>query len=102
MFNSHEITGEIAPVQDYLVLRPIREDEKVGDLYLPDNARKYGCCPVVAVGPKCELRAGDTVYIQRFVEGELKFNLNGKTVYAIRERLGSNLAGDRVQPIPPA
>ena len=86
MFNSHEIKGALAPVQDYLVLRPILEDEKVGGLFRPDNARAYGRCPVVAAGPKCELKKGDVVYIQRFVEGELKFTLNGETVYAIRER----------------
>lgn len=86
MFHSHRITGPFIPVQDYLVLRPIREEEMVGGILLPDSARNYGLCPVVAAGPKCELKAGDTVYIQKFVEGELKFHLNDDLVYAIRER----------------
>lgn len=86
MFHSHLIDGKITPVQDYLILRPIREEEKIGELFLPDSARHYGLCPVVAAGPKCELKDGDTVYIQKFVEGELKFLLNDELVYAIRER----------------
>lgn len=86
MFHSHQIKGRIVPVQDYLILRPVREKEIRKGILLPDNVENYGHCPVVAAGPKCQLKKGDTVYIQKFVEGELKFELNGKTVYAIRER----------------
>ena len=86
MFHSHEIKGTIVPIQDYLILRPIKEDEVQGGIHIPDNARNYGLCPVIAAGPKCQLKAGDTVYIQKFVEGELKLTLNGDQVYAIRER----------------
>lgn len=86
MFHSHEIKGRITPVQDYLILRPIKEDEVQEGIHIPDNARNYGLCPVVAAGPKCQLKAGDVVYIQKFVEGELQFTFNGDRVYCIRER----------------
>jgi len=86
MLNTQEVKGGFAPVQDFLVLEPKLIDERVGGILLPDTARVYGLCPVVAAGPQCELKKGDVVYIQKFVEGELKFELNGKKVYAIRER----------------
>lgn len=86
MFHSQEITGAIRPVQDYLVLRPIKEEAKQRGVFIPDAARSYGRCPVVAAGPDCQLGPCDCVYIQRFVEGEFKFQLNGEAVYAIRER----------------
>lgn len=86
MFHSHELKGPIVPVQDYLILRPIRQDEIVKGILIPDGMQNYGMCPVVAAGPKCQLKKGDIVYIQKFVEGEFKFTLDDVLVYAIRER----------------
>lgn len=85
MFASLKIEGAFKPLQDWVVLRPVREKKK-GDLFLPDVMHEYGRCPVLAVGPLCELKVGQVVFIQRFVEGEFKFELNGEKVYAIRER----------------
>lgn len=87
MFQALEIKGNIRPLQDWLVVQPekIPEEEK-GGILVPANMRDFGRCPIVAVGPKCELKVGDVVYQQRFVEGEFKFLLNGKLVYMMRER----------------
>jgi co-chaperonin GroES (HSP10) len=102
MFHSHEIKGEIRPLQDWVILRPVREKERVrGGILLPDRVEDYGRCEVMAVGPgyrpymfglyrpgfvPTEVKVGEFIYIQRFVEGEFKFKLNGDMVYAIRER----------------
>ena len=87
MFHALQIKGKFRPLQDWLVLKPIKEPAKTaGGIVLPENARSYGRCPVVAAGPDCELKPGDTVFIQKFVEGEFRFNLNGNDVYCIRER----------------
>lgn len=87
MFQSHNITGKFRPLQDWVILKPVREKQK-GAIHLPDNmvTAEYGRCPVVAVGPRCQLKVGEVVFIQKFVEGEFKFELNGEMVYAIRER----------------
>lgn len=87
MFQSLQIKGKIRPLQDWVVLRPIKEKAKTaGGILLPENAREYGRCPVVAVGPRCDLKVGQVVFIQKFVEGEAKFALNGEVVYMCRER----------------
>jgi|SRR5882672_469786 len=87
MFQSLQIKGTIRPLQDWVVLEVIKEPAKTkGGILLPENAREYGRCPVVAVGPRCDLKVGDVVYIQKFVEGEVKFELNGKSVYMSREK----------------
>lgn len=87
MFQALQIKGTIKPLQDWVVLRPVKEKEKVrGGILLPQNVRDYGRCPVVAVGPRCDLKVGDVVFIQKFVEGEVKFELNGEMVYMSRER----------------
>lgn len=100
MHHSLKVTGQFKPLQDWVILRPIKEDESRGGILLPDSAREYGRCEVMAVGPgfrsyangvygplfPCELKVGQFVFIQKFVEGELKFELNGHPVYAIRER----------------
>lgn len=86
MINTHDIKGTLRPLQDWLILAPEHKAEKIGNILLPDNARTYGRCPVVAAGPDCELKVGQVVYLQKFVDGEFKFTLNGRTVFAIRER----------------
>lgn len=101
MFHSFEVKGRFRPLQDWVILRPIKEPENKGGILLPDSARLYGSCEVMAVGPgqraykdglygsalvPTELKVGQFVYIQKFVEGEMRFNLNGQYVYAIRER----------------
>ena len=96
MMHAHKIKGNFRPLQDYVLLEPIPEPAEKGGILLPDSARKYRGCKVVAVGPgavtttgvrvPCELKVGETVWLQKFVEGEMKFNLNGKDVFAIRER----------------
>lgn len=102
MFHSHEIKGDFRPIQDWVILAPEKpKAAKKGEIVRPDiAAREYGPCRVVAVGPgfrayrdgvygplfPSELKPGMRVWIQRFVEGELKFRLNGEEVYAIRER----------------
>ena len=70
-------------------------------MIVPESPHDYGRCEVVAVGPgvrpcpggvfygpliPCDLKPGQHVYIQKFVEGEFKFELNGQKVYLIRER----------------
>ena len=85
MFANLQLKGTFKPLQDWVILRPIREKKK-GSLYLPDAVHEYGRCPVVAVGPLCSLKVGEVVYIQRFVDGEFKFELNGEMVYGIREK----------------
>lgn len=101
MFHAHEIKGEFRPLQDWVILAPVKEKErKRGGVVLPDRVEDYGRCRVVAAGPgfrsykdgvygplfPSELKPGEFVYVQKFVEGELKFRLNGEDVYAIRER----------------
>jgi co-chaperonin GroES (HSP10) len=103
MFHAHEIKGEFRPLQDWVILAPVKEDPKTrkrGGVILPEWVEDYGRCRVVAVGPgfrsyangvygplfPSELKPGQFVYIQKFVEGELRFRLNGEDVYAIRER----------------
>ena len=102
MFQSLQIKGTIRPLQDWLILRPLKEPAKTkGGILLPENARDYGRCPVVAAGPKCELKVGDVVFIQKFVEGEFKFELNGVPVYALRER-HCNVTIDDAKPSRPS
>ena len=97
MHQSHEIKGNFRPIQDWVILAPVKEKErKRGGILLPDSIQDYGRCRVVAVGPgtrgifgalkATELKPGKFVFIQKFVEGECKFKLNGEEVYAIRER----------------
>lgn len=106
MFHAHNIEGAFRPLQDWVILAPIKEDpknRKRGGILLPDRVEDYGRCRVVAVGAghqpydgkngsykpaliRTELKVGEFVYIQKFVEGEMKFVLNGETVFAIRER----------------
>jgi chaperonin GroES len=87
MFGAQQFTGTLRPMQDWLILRPIKEAKTtLGGIELPDTARQYGRCPVVAAGPDCLLKKRQVVWIQNFVEGEFRFELNGQMVYAIRER----------------
>lgn len=104
MFHAHQIKGTLRPLQDWVILAPVKEPvRKRGGIVLPDRVEDYGRCRVVAVGPgflpydgkngtyksaliRTELKPGQFVYIQKFVEGEMKFVLNGENVYAIRER----------------
>lgn len=95
MFASQRITGKFVPLQDWIILKPQKVTEKEGIL-LPNSAHEYGACEVMAVGlgrriatgerVPCDLKVGDQVFIQKFVDGEMKFLLNGDSVYAIRER----------------
>lgn len=97
MFHSHEVDGAFRPLQDWVVLRPIKVKERlVKGILLPDNVQDYGRCEVIAVGPgsvnalgvrvPCHLCPGKFVFIQKFVEGELRFKVDGQECYAIRER----------------
>ncbi len=98
------IRGTFRAIQDWIILKPIKpkKRERVENgVLIPDRIEDYGPCLVVAAGPgfrhcskdgvygplqPTELKEGDTVWIQKFVEGEMKFALNGEMVYAIRER----------------
>lgn len=86
MLGSNVINGVFRPMQDWLLLAPEKQAEKVGGLHVPDAAQEFGQCPVRAAGPDSGLKVGDVVWMQRFVEGEFKFVLNGEPVYAIRGR----------------
>lgn len=98
MFHSHNVKGTFRPLQDFVILRPVPEAtiKEKGGIHLPSTAHEYGRCEVMAVGPgvrtsigvlvPCEIKVGEFVYIQKFVEGEMAFHLNGQKVYAIRER----------------
>ncbi len=103
MFHAHEIKGEFRPLQDWVILAPEKEDPKTrerGGIVLPERVEDYRRCRVVAVGPgfrsyangtygplfPSELKPGEFVFLQKFVEGELRFVLNGETVFGIRER----------------
>lgn len=102
MINATQIRATFRPLHDWVVLKPIEEKERLrGGILLPSRVEDYGRCEVVAVGPglrpcrdgvfygplvPTELKVGQFVFIQKFVEGELKFELNGEKVYLIRER----------------
>ena len=97
MFQSLQVNGTFRPLQDWVILKPIKEPERVrGGVLLPERVQDYGRCEVMAVGPgtrgpfgdlkATELKPGQFVYVQRFVDGEAKFSLNGEAVYAIREK----------------
>lgn len=102
MFQSHRIDGVFTPTQDWVVLRPVKEPERIrGGLLLPERVEDYGRCEVISIGPGYKpyrdglysvhfiptlLKVGEFVFIQKFVEGELKFVLNGDTVFITRER----------------
>lgn len=102
MHHSHEIKGALRPLQDWVVLRPVKEPERVrGGIVLPDKVEDFGRCEVMAVGPgyrpnshgiyssafiPTELKVGQFVYVQKFVDGELRIKLNGDACYLIRER----------------
>ena len=97
MFHSIRIKGTFRPLQDWVILAPVKEPEGTRHgVVLPERVEDYGRCRVVAVGPgtrgifgarkPTELQPGEFVFVQKFVEGELKFELNGETVYAIREQ----------------
>lgn len=101
MFHAHEIKGEVRPLQDWVILAPVKEKERIRNgVLLPDRVEDYGRCRVVAVGPgfrpyrdgvygplfPSDLKPGMFVYVQKFVEGEMRFVLNGEPVYCIRER----------------
>src|SRR6187551_1515982 len=106
MFHSHNIEcSEFRPLQDWLILAPEKVDgEMKGGIFVPANPHAFGKCQVLAAGPDCSLTLKDTVWMQKFVEGELKFALNGVPCYAIRERRvnvaikgkGLKAVGDRV------
>lgn len=102
MLHSHEITGEFRPLQDWVVLAP-EEVEQKGSILLPEICRQnyYRRCRVVAVGPgflpyanavygrqviPTELKVGQYVYLQGYVDGEQQFRLNGEDVFMVRER----------------
>ena len=61
MFHSQNIVGEFKPTQDWLILAPEKEPEIAGGIYIPDNRRGFGRCPVVAAGPASGLKPGDVV-----------------------------------------
>lgn len=97
MFHSLQIKGTFRPLQDWVILKPIAEPvRKRGGIVLPDNVKDYGRCEVMAVGPgtrgpygdlkATELKPGQFVYLQKFVDGECSFVLNGERVFAMRER----------------
>lgn len=87
MFHALEVKGTIRPLQDWLVVQPEKiPEEKRHGILVPANMRDFGRCPIVAAGPKCELKVGDVIWQQRFVEGEFTFILNGKKVFMMRER----------------
>lgn len=83
MLGSNVINGVFRPVQDWLLLAPEKQKQKAGEVVVPDAAQEFGRCPVRAAGPDSGLKVGDVVWMQRFVEGEFKFVLNGEPVYAI-------------------
>lgn len=86
MLGSNVIKGVFRPTQDWLLLAPQKQTAPRGGIHIPDSAQEFGPCPIRAAGPDCGLKVKDVVWIQRFVEGEFKFLLNGEAVYAIRER----------------
>lgn len=105
MIGATQINGNFRPLHDWVVLRRLKDakDNVRGGLLLPENVKlhEYGRCEVVSVGPgirpcpggvfygpliPCELKPKQHVYIQKFVEGEVKFELNGEEVFLVRER----------------
>jgi co-chaperonin GroES (HSP10) len=115
MLYSLQVKGKFKPLQDWVILQPMDEIKSKGGILLPDDATEYGRCLVVAVGPgylpfdgnnatygghliKTELKPGKFVYIQKFVKGDFEFSLNGKRVYAIRERhLNLTIEGEQAK-----
>lgn len=104
MMHSHQITGSFRPLQDWVILAPEELVTEKGGIVLPDateRMKEYRRARVVAVGPgyqvcnggvyksaliATELKVGQFVFIQRFVDGELSFTLNGEKCFACRER----------------
>lgn len=99
MTNGVHIHGTFRPLQDWVVLKRVEEGEKIDKgILIPKSAEmhEYGRCMVVAVGPgtrgvfghlkATELKLGDVVLLQRFVDGAFKFTLNGHKVFAVREQ----------------
>ena len=87
------------PLQDWVILERL-PDKKAGAVFIPEKARlhMYGRCKVVAIGPgvvtshgvrvPCDLKKGSIVGLQNFVDdsANYQFTLNGKKVFAVRER----------------
>lgn len=91
-----EVAGRFTPLRGKVLLAPLPEKEVVrGGIVIPaveldtgeSRQRSFHRCEVVAVGPECELRPGQQVYIERFARGDSGiFELNGRKVFAIHER----------------
>lgn len=100
MFHSHEYTGTIRPLSDYVLLAPEPVKQKA-EIVLTDTKREYRRAKVLAVGPgfrvsnhgvygpliPTELKVGEFVFIQEFADGEVPhLRLNGQDVIMVRER----------------
>ena len=76
---------KLVPNGKRVLVAPETKQEKVGALYLPDEAKvDTGIAKVVAVGPAVvALKRGDKVLLPRFGGAELK--MDGKTLRLIDE-----------------
>lgn len=87
------MTGTYRPLRSGLLLRVIKEQEKAGDLCLPermnaDYSRRFRTCEVLAAGPQSECAKGQLVYIVAH-GGEnsgVPFILNGEPVIISQDR----------------
>lgn len=71
-----------------ILVPPEPKDQKAGDLYLPEikALNQYPHAKVIAVGPKCvDIKAGDTVMIDRYAMTGTRVTLNDKLHFIIAE-----------------
>ena len=84
----------IRPLRDMLVLRPLDDPSKVGNLFMPDSgwlgSAGSGKCVVLAAGPKCVLAKKDDVVVVKSYDGqhanETIWEHNKEKLVLIRER----------------
>ncbi len=85
---------KIRPLGDRVLVEPIEENEKIGDIYIPDSAKEKPMQgKVLSVGKKTDketgkeipfdVKAGDTVLLPKYGGTEVK--LNGKKLQLVRE-----------------
>ncbi len=85
---------KIRPLGDRVLVEPIEENEKIGDIYIPDSAKEKPMQgKVLSVGKKTDketgkeipfdVKAGDTVLLPKYGGTEVK--LNGKKLQRVRE-----------------
>ena len=84
---------KVRPLGDRVLVEPVEEEQKVGDIYIPDAAKEKPIKgKVLAVGKKVDkegkeikfdVKKGDTVLLPKYGGTEVK--LDGKKLQLVRE-----------------